>query len=432
MYIFNNIFQVDIYSYFLYMIVVFWKGKVWSGLVHLLSLLKKKYVIMDDQDFDNDKLALADIVLVSPGIKQSHNIYQQYSDKIQSELQFLSKVMPELWLKKEATWIWITATNWKSTTTWVTYQVLKAMFLQKNIWITGNFDVPISEVLAQIIEQKKQSEDHIFVVECSSFMLYGLHDFVFDYSILLNIAKDHLDWHKDFEEYQESKLKLLRHTNKSFFVPVSSWSLLDDVLSKRWTKVDESFDLSPTKFLGVHNKINLSTIQALILNYCQNNGLDTQICQSEFFQALAWVTPLPHRLGLLREINDIKIYDDGICTSSHSLSAALSSFDDKIVLIAWWYDKWDDYNWLVELFFTKVWYAILMWQTALKFVEVCKTARVPYLIVSSLEEAVKKSIDIAKKTSLTKIVFSPWAASFDMFKNVYDRVEQFGKIIDSL
>jgi UDP-N-acetylmuramoylalanine-D-glutamate ligase len=46
------------------------------------------------------------------------------------------------------------------------------------------------------------------------------------------------------------------------------------------------------------------------------------------------VEPLPHRLGLLREIDNVKIYDDGICTSAHSLSAALSSFEEKLVLIA--------------------------------------------------------------------------------------------------
>jgi UDP-N-acetylmuramoylalanine-D-glutamate ligase len=60
-------------------------------------------------------------------------------------------------------------------------------------------------------------------------MLYGLRDFWFDYSILLNIARDHLDWHKDFDEYQESKLTLLRRTRRTpSFVPERSWSLLDE------------------------------------------------------------------------------------------------------------------------------------------------------------------------------------------------------------
>lgn len=397
----------------------------------MLSLLDIKHIVMDDQDLDDKILSQADVILVSPGIKQSHHVYQNYAKSIQSELQFLSSLLPKINLPK-TTWIGITATNGKSTTTWVTYQVLKEMFPEKNVWITGNFDVPVSESLAQIIEQKKQDEEHIFVVECSSFMLYGLRDFNFDYSILLNVARDHLDWHKDFDEYQESKLTLLRRTKGAFFVPASSWSLLDKLLSDRGTKVEESFDLGPTKFLGAHNRTNLATIQALVLSYCQNQGLDLQTSQSRFFEILAWVTPLPHRLWLIREINWIKIYDDGICTSAHSLAAALSSFEDKVVLIAWWYDKWDDYNCLSELFLSKVWYAILIWQTTLKFVEVCKITWVPYLIVSSLQEAVETALEQAKKFALTQMVFSPWAASFDMFKNVYDRVEQFEKVVTNL
>jgi len=410
---------------------VFWKWKVGNGVARLLWLLGKSYIIMDDQDLDDIVLSQSEVVLVSPWIKQSHHVYQNYKNKIQSELQFLSVILPSIDLKN-STWIWITATNGKSTTTWVMYQVLKSMFPQKNVWITGNFDVSVSETLAQIIEQNKQSEEHIFVVECSSFMLYGLRDFVFDYSILLNIAKDHLDWHKDFDEYQESKLTLLRRTKDAFFVPASSRSLLDNLLAPRWTKVQEDFDLTSTKFVGSHNKINLSVIQSLVIHYCKVCWRDTQIAQSRFIEVLSWVNPLPHRLWLLREIDWIKIYDDGICTSSHSLAAALSSFEEKVVLIAGWYDKWDDYSWLSDLFFSKVWYAVLIWQTAEKFTKVCWQTKTPYFVAKSLEEAVKKSIEQSKKLALSKIVFSPWSASFDMFKNVYDRVEKFEKIVNSL
>lgn len=413
------------------MIVVFGKGKVGSGVTHLLSLLDIEHVIMDDQDLDDEILSQADVILVSPGIKQSHYVHQNYAKSIQSELQFLAGLLPKINLPK-TTWIGITATNGKSTTTWVTYKVLKDMFPQKNVWITGNFDAPVSESLAQIIEQNKQSEEHIFVVECSSFMLYGLRDFNFDYSILLNVARDHLDWHKDFDEYQESKLTLLRRTKGAFFVPASSREVLDDSLKNRGTKVEESFDLSETKFIGRHNQINLSVIRDLIFEYSQNCWLSLENIKNSFFEIIKKVEPLPHRLWLIREINWIKIYDDGICTSSHSLAAALSSFEEKVVLIAWWYDKWDDYNCLSELFLSKVWYAILIWQTTLKFVEVCKITWVPYLIVSSLQEALETALEQAKKLALTQVVFSPWSASFDMFKNVYDRVEQFEKVVANL
>jgi len=386
---------------------------------------------MDDQDFDPDILLKSEVILVSPWVKQSHDVYKNYSKKIKSELQFLSELLPIIGLKNPIR-IGITATNWKSTTTWIAYNVLKKMFPNKNVWITWNFDIPVSEILAQIIEQDKKSEEHIFVVECSSFMLYGLRDFVFDYSILLNIARDHLDWHKDFDEYQESKLALLRCTSKAFFVPESSWFLLDDSLLNRGIKIEESFDLSKTKFLGKHNQINISTIQALIIRYCQDSGLDLEYFKSAFMDSISKVDPLPHRLWLLREVDWIRIYDDWICTSSHSLAAALSSFQEKIVLIAWWYDKWDNYSRLSELFISKVWYAVLIWQTSKEFAILCETANVPYILVSSLQWAVNIAFEQAKKLKLYQIVFSPGSASFDMFKNVYDRVEQFEKIVKNL
>jgi len=69
----------------------------------------------------------------------------------------------------------------------------------------------LSEVLSEIIEKKLLNQEHIFVIEASSFMLYKLENFVFDYSILLNIAVDHLDWHKDLEEYRDSKINILRN-----------------------------------------------------------------------------------------------------------------------------------------------------------------------------------------------------------------------------
>ena len=76
--------------------------------------------------------------------------------------------------------------------------------------------------------------------------------------------------------------------------------------------------------------------------------------KTRFSTIVSEVTPLPHRLGLLREVDGIKIFDDGICTSSHSMSAALSSFDHKVVLVAGGYDKGDDYSWLTELVSSKV------------------------------------------------------------------------------
>ena len=134
----------------------------------------------------------------------------------------------------------------------------------------------------------------------------------------------------------------------------------------------------------------------------------------------------------VKEIDGINIYDDGICTSSQALAAALDCFEKKIVLIVGWYDKWEDYNWLSDEFEKKIWFACLIWQTAEKFKVICDKKNIKYRFFKTLKEAVSYSILEAKKLKTNNILFSPGSASFDMFKNVYDRCDNFLKIVDIL
>jgi len=411
------------------MIVIYWKGKVWLWISNLLNILQKKYILMDDWDIDQWILQQADVILVSPWVKQSHMIYELYKEKIKSELNFLWDILPDLGLKN-AIWFGITATNWKSTTTWVLYNILKWLLPNRNIWITGNFDVPISQTLANILEKKTQDQEHIFVVECSSFMLYELNNFVFDYSILLNIARDHLDWHKDWDEYRDSKLNLLKHTRKLSVTNKEFYDHVDQETKNHSKIFDRNFDLSKTKFLGKHNQENLSATQAVLQWYFELESLLWD--KDKFANVLQNLEPLKHRLNTLREIDWIKIYDDGICTSSQALAAGLDAFDQKLVLIAGWYDKWDDYSWLDKLIKDKVTSCVLIWQIAKKMQDVCNIVGIHCEIEDSLENAIKTAYRLAKQNEVEIILFSPGAASFDMFQNVYDRVDQFEKIIASL
>ena len=120
-----------------------------------MTVLSLPFVLMDDEDFDPNILAEADTILVSPGVKQSHIIYTSYASKIKSELNFLGSLLPSLGFATMPTWIGITATNGKSTTTWITYLLFKQLFPATHVWITGNFDIPLSEILANIIENKQ-------------------------------------------------------------------------------------------------------------------------------------------------------------------------------------------------------------------------------------------------------------------------------------
>ncbi len=424
------------------MIVVFGKGKVWNSLNKLLNKLEIENIIMDDQDWDDDILWKSDKIICSPWVKQDHNLYLNYGDKVFSELNFLWWIIKELWLEDNLEIIGVTWTNGKSTSVHVMYHLFKWIFEKLNIktkvHLSWNFWTPLSETLCEIMDGWKNSK-HLIVLEVSSFMLYKLNNFSFDYSILTNLWIDHLDWHKDLEEYFDSKFHMIDYTKK---YSVTDKECLELYKKRQWRSdnkiyknmrieiYQKHFDLEKTKFLWDHNKWNWNAIYKIIWEYFDDNELDFD--DDIFLEIAKDIEPLDHRMKMIKELKGIKIYDDGICTSSQALNAALGCFDEKIVLIAGGYDKWEDYTWLENEFEKKIGVACLIWQTAKKFKVICENKDIKYKIFETLKDALDYSIKEAKKLKITNILFSPGSASFDMFKNVYDRCNQFTKIVDIL
>jgi UDP-N-acetylmuramoylalanine-D-glutamate ligase len=148
------------------MIVVYGKWKVWDGLHALLTYVDIEHVLMDDADRNDVLLKNADFVVISPGIKPSHDVYVLYWKKILSELSYLGLLMKTLTLPK-ITFIGITWTNGKSTASWIMYQALEKLLPSSQIWLTGNFAIPLSQTLLSIMQDTEKKE-HICVVETSS------------------------------------------------------------------------------------------------------------------------------------------------------------------------------------------------------------------------------------------------------------------------
>ncbi len=439
------------------MIIVFGKWKVWTWLSKLLNKLKLENLLMDDADYDIEKLELADKIVASPGIKQDHKIYQDYNEKVFSELNFLGDIIEENWLANNIEFAAVTGTNGKSSSVHIMYNLFKWLFkklkINTRVYLSGNFGTPLSDTLCEIIDINNQSNNanknienkHLVILECSSFMLYKLSNFAFDYSILTNLWVDHLDWHKDLEEYFDSKFNIIKYTKTYVTTNQDCIGKYKNRLSKTDTKVFEDtriepykieFDLSKTQFLWEYNKWNWNAIYKLIWEYFDNNEM--KLNDKDFWSIAKTVEPLEHRMKLIKNINtdwsknNIKIYDDGICTSSAALNAALSCFDQKIVLIAGGFDKWEDYNWLWVELENRIWFACLIWQTAKKFSKIFDEKNIEYKIFDDLNSAILYSVDMATKLKLDNILFSPGSASFDMFDNVYARCDQFCSIIDNL
>ena len=168
---------------------------------------------MDDKDWNDNFLEKAEKIIVSPWIKPSHKLYKKYGNKIISELNFLDWIIKENKIRQQIEFVAVTGTNWKSTSVHILFETVKRLIINTEIHLSWNFGTPLSSTLLDIL-QNWRNKKHLIILECSSFKLYKLKDFEFEYSILTNIAKDHLDRHKDFQEYTECKTTLLTHTTK--------------------------------------------------------------------------------------------------------------------------------------------------------------------------------------------------------------------------
>lgn len=406
------------------MIIVYGKWKVGKWLGMLLTHVDIDHILMDDTDINSTLLEKSKYIIISPGIKPSHDVYVLYWKKVLSELSYLGILMKTLTLPK-ITFIGITWTNGKSTTSWIMYQALQKLFPSLQIWLTWNFDVPLSQTLLSIMKDGSDKE-HVCVVETSSFMLYNLKNFIFDYAIWLNIARDHLDWHGTMQDYMSAKQAICENA-KECFVSHTLYVMLPRYLQLRSTIIPQVIDISYTQFLWKHNMHNIAAVVSCLTEISKERSVLFHV--EDVFSS---IQPLPHRVQTIATIDGIRVVDDGISTSAQSLLAGLDAMDDKCVLIVGGYDKWDDYSILTSTFFSKVWYVVCLGQNKQIFADIAKNIWISYVLSDTLDHAIHTSLDIAKRFHLSIILYSPGSASFDMFVNVYDRVEQFNQIVSWL
>lgn len=244
--------------------------------------------------------------------------------------------------------IGITGTNGKSTTTRVLYQALELMRQQGiisvgHVHIGGNFDTPLSGLILRIMQDGLTQEHHSIVLECSSFMLWKLRYLTFRAGILLNIAHDHMDRHGTMDDYIQSKLNILLHSRSaittaeirdkiqqreldgvSFDRKASSFSKTADQTDSRslYTPI-KTFD--HPGFIGKHNASNFGAVD-LLLRMLYKDQYQTSLLDT--------VKPMPHRLQKIVVQNGLTIIDDSVCSSVHSLQAALEAMDNPVVLVA--------------------------------------------------------------------------------------------------
>lgn len=345
--------------------------------------------------------------------------------------------------------IGVTGSDGKTTTTSLIYEILKKGGC--NCYLGGNIGIPL------FTEIKNMRPEDYVVLELSSFQLMDM-TISPEIAVVTNITPNHLNVHKDYQEYIDSKKNIFLHQNENGILVInydneitkefyseakgrvryfSHKEILDDGIifdeSDRVIKLcDEGvrkhlIKQKDMKLRGEHNCENACAAIGATL------GLVTEDSMVDTIENFGGVE---HRLELVREINGIKWFNDSIGTSPTRTIAGLNSFDERIVLIAGGYDKHLDYAPIAEPIVNNVSKLILMGATADKIQKAVQdkleeeNKRLPIFRCNTLEEVVNKAKEVATEGEV--VLFSPASASFDMFKNFEERGNKFKEIVNQL
>ena len=359
---------------------------------------------------------------------------------VTSEIELLLELCP-------AKTIGVTGSDGKTTTTTLIYEMLREQGYE--CYLGGNIGIPLFTKISEM------NENEIVVLELSSFQLMDMKISP-DIAVVTNITPNHLDIHSSYEEYIEAKSNIFKFQDENGILVLNydneitrefgrlakgkviyfskETKLLDGIILDDGTikSCDNNLrrhiiNTRNMKLRGVHNAENAcSAIAATKLLV----DVETQI------EVLKNFAGVQHRLEFVREIEDVKWYNDSIGTSPTRTLAGLNSFYEPIILIAGGYDKKLDYEPLAGPIVDKVSNLILMGKTAEKIKTVVeielqiKNKSLNIYNVDSLEEAVNKAKEVAKKREV--VLFSPASASFDMYRNFEERGNQFKKLVNKL
>ena len=348
--------------------------------------------------------------------------------------------------------IGITGSDGKTTTTTLIYKFLREEGY--NCVLGGNIGIPLFSRIDEM------TPDDIIVLELSSFQLLDFKKSP-HISVITNISPNHLDIHKDYEEYIDAKKNIFRRQTASDLLVIN----YDNEITKSfeseargrvrffsvehelqngvfYDKNDGNIYISENgdrrvvvnekeiKLLGLHNIANCCTAIAATKELISINSIRN---------VLLFFNGVEHRNELVRVVNGVAWRNDSIGSSPSRTIAGLKCFEDKVILIAGGYDKHLDYTELGDYITDHVKVLILLGQTKDKIKKATiESMRVKGMTSNDLViyecESLEEVVNVAYQNSHEgdTVFFSPASASFDMFKNFEERGNMFKDLVNKL
>lgn len=398
------------------------------------QLLDKYEIAWEEGKHTEEKVLAADEIIKSPGIPSTAPMVQKAVVKhipIISEIEFAGRYT-------DAKMVCITGSNGKTTTTMLTHHILTKAGL--NVGLAGNVGNSLALQVA--------TEHHdVYVIELSSFQLDNMYQFKANVAVLLNITPDHLDrYDYKMENYAAAKFRIMQNQDKNdAFIYWQGDPIITAQLKRVHTEAKLlPFDATPDASLaahvdpddiiqfhidgrmwsipraelslkGLHNVYN--SMAAGLSASCLNINDDV------IRRALADFEAVEHRLEFVRTVGGVTYINDSKATNVNACYYALESMTTPVVLILGGKDKGNDYNELMEFVDKKVRAIVCLGADNTKLLNFFK-GKVPVLTEThNMKDCLAKCQELAQKGDT--VLLSPCCASFDLFRNMEDRGEQF-------
>ena len=412
-----------------------------------MSAIKDKYKkVLDDHGIEweekqhtEEKILNADEIIKSPGIPKEAPIIIKVMEKgigIISEIEFAGRYT-------SSKMVCITGSNGKTTTTSLIYHIFK----------TAGLDVGLAGNIGNSLALQVAEDPHdCYVIELSSFQLDDMYDFRANIAILLNITPDHLDRYDNcMQNYIDAKMRILQNqTEEDCFI---YWHN-DPVVTKELTKYDvraARYAFSETKneacaaFLdngmyeintpgyfempleelslrGKHNMYN--SLAAGIAAVAA--GIDSETLR----KCLGDFPGVEHRLEKVAIVEGVQYINDSKATNVDACWYALESMTSPTVLIIGGKDKGNDYNEIKDMVTKKCRALVYLGADNTKLHNFFDRLGLPVRDTNNMVDCVKACRELAQ--SGDTVLLSPCCASFDLFKNMEDRGEQFKAFVRAL
>lgn len=385
-----------------------------------------------------DNLSGFDVVFKTPSMRIDCDALV----KVKNEGAYITSEMEEFTRYCKAKIYGITGSDGKTTTTTIISKLLKEQGYKT--WVGGNIGTPLFSNIEEI-----SAEDKV-VLELSSFQLMTMNTQI-DVAIVTNMSPNHLDMHKDMNEYIEAKKNIFKYQNDTDVLIVNRENEIaygfekeakGKVLEFSSKREIENGAYYKDGILYVHNKAVCKAEDIIIRgmhnveNYLAAFAATYDCVSIETMKKVAEsFGGVEHRCEFVRELDNVKYYNDSIASTPTRTLAGLKAFDQKVILIAGGYDKHISFEPLATEGYSKIKHLVLLGATKEKIKAEfdklnARGIHIPMTIVGNLDEAVLACKKVAEDGDI--VYLSTACASFDMFPNFEVRGNKFKDIVNSL